>query len=81
MAVSPSSEGTHMKTGIISTLGGRKFCSFAAASIGLVALHLLGIELSADTLESITLMFMAFAAGNGVEHLATTLSSRSGAGS
>jgi hypothetical protein len=46
-----------------------------------VALHLLGIELSADTLESITLMFMAFAAGNGVEHLATTLSGRSGAGS
>jgi len=61
---------------ITSALGGRKFSAFFASAVGLVALYAFGLELSESTLDAITTMFVAFVAGNGVEHVASRLGTR-----
>ena len=61
---------------IMDVFGGRKFASFASTTIGLVALYAFGLDLSEQTLDAITTMFVAFMAGNGVEHLASQLGTR-----
>jgi len=63
-------------TRIMDVFGGRKFAAFASTTIGLVALYAFGLDLSEQTLDAITAMFVAFMAGNGVEHLASRLGTR-----
>jgi uncharacterized protein YebE (UPF0316 family) len=61
---------------ITDTLGGRKFAAFVASTIGLVALYVFGLELSESTLDAITTLYIAFASGNGVEHIARQIGTR-----
>lgn len=61
---------------VTRVLGGRKFAAFFASSTALVALYVFGFELSQATLDAIVAMFLAFAAGNGVEHVAAQLGRR-----
>ncbi len=60
----------------IKAIGGRKFCAFVVATIAVSVLCAFGIELSESTLSTIVSMYLAFAAGNGLEHLASKLGSR-----
>src|SRR5690606_34721448 len=57
----------------LSGIGGRKFAAFFAATLSLVALYLFGVELSEQTLDTIVAMYIAFAGGNGLEHIASRL--------
>jgi hypothetical protein len=60
----------------IDRIGGRKFAAFLASAVGLVSVYVLGFELSDQALESITMMFVAFATGNGIEHVAEQIGRR-----
>lgn len=62
----------------LSGIGGRKFAAFFAATLSLVALYLFGVELSEQTLDTIAMMYLAFAGGNGLEHIASRLGQRAG---
>ena len=61
---------------ITDAVGGRKFAAFISATIALVSLYAFGFELNESTLNTIEVMYIAFAGGNGVEHIANRLGNR-----